>query len=155
MSYDQRFLHFGYYSFFQRDWEGRMIAYTMVGTTDLNRSARFYEPIFSAMGLEISWRDERSVAWGVPGNRTPTFHACLPYNQEEARPGNGTMTALLTESPALIGRLFELALENGGTDEGSPGPRPEYGTGFYAAYVRDPDGNKLAFVYFDDNQCGG
>src|SRR5690606_23699487 len=101
MSYDQRFLHFGYYSFFQRDWEGRMIAYTMVGTTDLNRSARFYEPIFSAMGLEISWRDERSVAWGVPGNRTPTFHACLPYNQEEARPGNGTMTALLTESPAL------------------------------------------------------
>ncbi|WP_311774995.1 MULTISPECIES: VOC family protein [Pseudomonadaceae] len=155
MSYDQRFLHFGYYSFFQRDWEGRMIAYTMVGTTDLNRSARFYEPIFSAMGLEISWRDERSVAWGVPGNRPPTFHACLPYNQEEARPGNGTMTALLTESPALIGRLFELALENGGTDEGSPGPRPEYGTGFYAAYVRDPDGNKLAFVYFDDNQCGG
>ncbi|HBP6330535.1 VOC family protein [Pseudomonas aeruginosa] len=132
-----------------------MIAYTMVGTTDLNRSARFYEPIFSAMGLEISWRDERSVAWGVPGNRPPTFHACLPYNQEEARPGNGTMTALLTESPALIGRLFELALENGGTDEGSPGPRPEYGTGFYAAYVRDPDGNKLAFVYFDDNQCGG
>lgn len=132
-----------------------MIAYTMVGTTDLNRSARFYEPIFSAMGLEISWRDERSVAWGVPGNRTPTFHACLPYNQEEACPGNGTMTALLTESPALIGRLFELALENGGTDEGSPGPRPEYGTGFYAAYVRDPDGNKLAFVYFDDNLCGG
>lgn len=50
-----------------------MIAYTMVGTTDLNRSARFYEPIFSAMGLEISWRDERSVAWGVPGNRTPPF----------------------------------------------------------------------------------
>ncbi|WP_349289695.1 VOC family protein [Pseudomonas aeruginosa] len=91
----------------------------------------------------------------LPGNRPPTFHACLPYNQEEARPGNGTMTALLTESPALIGRLFELALENGGTDEGSPGPRPEYGTGFYAAYVRDPDGNKLAFVYFDDNQCGG
>ena len=67
-----------------------MIGYTMVGTRDLDRSLRFYDPLFSAMG------------W-----------------------------------------------DTGGSEEGGPGFRPQYGEGFYGAYVRDPDGNKLAFVCYD------
>lgn len=47
-----------------------------------------------------------------------------------------------------IQQLHALALSHGGTDEGAPGLRPHYGEGFYSAYVRDPDGNKLAFVYY-------
>ena len=49
----------------------------------------------------------------------------------------------------LLDRLYALALKNGGSSEGEPGLRPQYGPGFYAAYVRDPDGNKLAFVCYD------
>ncbi|NRP69706.1 hypothetical protein ILFOPFJJ_00578 [Ensifer psoraleae] len=59
------------------------------------------------------------------------------------------MTALLIESADLINRMFEIAMECGGRDEGKPGFRPQYGDGFYAAYVRDPDGNKLPFVCYD------
>lgn len=59
------------------------------------------------------------------------------------------MTAFLVESAGLIDRLFEIAMERGGSEEGKPGFRPQYGDGFYAAYARDPDGNKLAFVGYD------
>ncbi|MCY1251083.1 hypothetical protein D9M72_648030 [compost metagenome] len=59
------------------------------------------------------------------------------------------MTAFLVESAGLIDRLFEIAMERGGSEAGKPGFRPQYGDGFYAAYVRDPDGNKLAFVCYD------
>lgn len=44
--------------------------------------------------------------------------------------------------------LYETAMEHGGRSEGAPGFRPQYGEGFYAAYVRDQDGNKLAFVVY-------
>jgi predicted lactoylglutathione lyase len=50
------------------------------------------------------------------------------------------MVALEAKNPAQVDRLHAIALENGGTDEGAPGER---GEGFYAAYFRDPDGNKL------------
>lgn len=58
------------------------------------------------------------------------------------------MVALIARSAEHIQQLHALALDHGGTDEGGPGLRPHYGEGFYSAYVRAPDGNKLAFVYY-------
>jgi hypothetical protein len=58
--------------------------------------------------------------------------------------GNGVMAALAAKDKAQVDRIYQLALSLGGTDEGPPGPRSE---SFYAAYFRDPEGNKLnAFV---------
>jgi predicted lactoylglutathione lyase len=56
------------------------------------------------------------------------------------------MVAFLAESRAQVDRAFAVALENGGTSEGSPGLRPEYHEHYYGAYFRDPDGNKLCVV---------
>jgi predicted lactoylglutathione lyase len=52
------------------------------------------------------------------------------------------MVALVVDSPAKVDALYRKAMELGAADEGEPGPR---GDGFYAAYFRDPDGNKLNF----------
>lgn len=124
------------------------IGYTMVGTTDLPRALTFYDPIFAVMGLDQCWRDELSASWGKSKDVTfPRFFTGYPYDGSEATVGNGTMTAFLCE-PETIGQLHELALKNGGVSEGAPGRRPQYGEGFYGAYVRDPDGNKLAFVCY-------
>lgn len=60
------------------------------------------------------------------------------------------MVALNTRSFEHIQQVYELALSLGASDEGAPGHRPQYGQGFHSAYVRDPDGNKLAFVYYAD-----
>lgn len=60
------------------------------------------------------------------------------------------MVALNTHSFEHIQQLYELAISLGARDEGTPGHRPQYGQGFHSAYVRDPDGNKLAFVFYAD-----
>ena len=69
-----------------------------------------------------------------------------PWDGEKATHGNGTMVALAAKDPAQVDRLYRIAMDNGARDEGAPGPRGD--DGFYAAYFRDPDGNKLnAFCY--------
>ncbi|PRD53462.1 VOC family protein [Phyllobacterium myrsinacearum] len=126
-----------------------MIGYTMIGTNDLIKSLRFYDPLMAAMDLDQCWRDGQSVSWGKRADETtPRFFVGYPFDGKAATAGNGGMTAFLFDNAAIVDRLHALAMQNGGSDEGAPGPRPHYGAGFYGAYVRDPDGNKLAFVCY-------
>ncbi|WP_320202876.1 VOC family protein [Agrobacterium rosae] len=127
-----------------------MIGYTMVGTTDLDRAVRFYDPVFTEMGLKQCYKDEQTAFWGDKTDvNAPRFATGYPFDGGKAGVGNGTMTAFLIAGSETIDRLHGLAMANGGSDEGAPGLRPDYGEGFYAAYVRDPDGNKIAFVCYD------
>lgn len=126
-----------------------MIAYTMVGTKDLGRALRFYNPLFTEMDLEMCWKDDTVVSYGKTDDlNIPRFSIGYPFDGRDASIGNGTMTAFQFSEPEKVNKLHEIALHNGGSNEGSPGYRPQYGEGFYAAYVRDPDGNKLAFVVY-------
>ncbi len=130
-----------------------MIGYTMVGTTDLARAIRFYGPMFAEMGMKQCYKDEQVAFWGDKTDvNAPRFATGYPYDGGKAGVGNGTMTAFLITGLELIDKLHSIAVENGGVDEGAPGLRPHYGEGFYAAYVRDPDGNKIAFVCYDINK---
>ena len=120
----------------------------MLGTRDLMRTARFYDAVFAALGEARAWTDATSVSWGRFGAEGGTsFCICLPFDGDPASAGNGVMVALRTSSEAMVRAAHEAALAAGGLDEGEPGPRPQYGIGFFAAYVRDLDGNKLAFAY--------
>jgi predicted lactoylglutathione lyase len=126
-----------------------MIAYTMIGVKDLKTARQFYDPIFELMGLEPCWQDELSVSYGkLKDVYFPRFFIGYPYDKEDASVGNGTMTAFHCGKPETVDQIYRSALEAGGTCEGEPGYRPQYGEGFYAAYVRDPDGNKLGFVVY-------
>ena len=69
-----------------------------------------------------------------------------PFNDRAASSGNGTMIALQAHSWQQVNDFHAAAIRHGGTSEGAPGLRPQYNADFYAAYVRDPDGNKLACV---------
>ena len=127
-----------------------MIGYTMVGTTDIDRAIGFYDPIFARMGLTQCFKDEQVSFWGDKADvSVPRFATGYPFDGGKASIGNGAMTAFLIKEKSIIDNLYALAIANGGTDEGAPGLRPQYGEGFYAAYVRDPDGNKIAFVCYD------
>lgn len=121
----------------------------MVGTNDLERSVAFYGPLFEVMGLQPCYRDEKVASWGRKDDPLyPQFFTGYPFNGDRASVGNGGMAAFRFESRTLIDHLYQLALSNGGSDEGPPGLRPQYSESFYGAYVRDPDGNKLAFVSY-------
>ncbi|MGP4803606.1 VOC family protein [Agrobacterium cavarae] len=127
-----------------------MIGYTMVGTKDLDRAVVFYDAIFTEMGFTRCFKDDQVSFWGDKVNvEAPRFATGYPFNGESANLGNGGMTAFLIDSAVKIDRLYAIAMGLGGSDEGPPGLRPHYGEGFYAAYLRDPDGNKIAFVCYD------
>lgn len=126
-----------------------MIAYTMVGTRNLEKALAFYEPLFSEMSFEICWKDDSSVSFGkMEDLNFPRFFVGYPFDGQLASVGNGVMTAFQFDDPGVVDKLYEIAMNCGGSSEGKPGYRPQYAEGFYAAYVRDPDGNKLAFVVY-------
>ena len=120
-----------------------MIGYVTVGTNDLQRAAKFYDAIAEELGTGRMMEFDGFIAWGTPGGGAG-IAATKPFDGNAASVGNGVMVALEAADQDQVKRIYDIALANGGTDEGPPGPR---GEGFYAGYFRDPDGNKLnAFV---------
>ena len=122
-----------------------MIGYVTVGTNDLERARGFYDALLAEIGasrlmeLPENGFTLYGTAWGRPG-----LAVTRPYDQQEARPGNGTMVALAMDGRERVDRLHAKAIELGGSDEGAPGLRgPEGERAFYGAYFRDLDGNKL------------
>ena len=120
-----------------------MIGYVTLGTDDLARAAAFYDAIAAELETPRMMEYEGFIAWGKPDGGAG-IGLTKPFDGNTASVGNGVMAALAASSKAQVDEIHALALANGGTCEGPPGPR---GDGFYAGYFRDPDGNKLnAFV---------
>ena len=121
-----------------------MIGYVTLGTMDLKKAATFYDKIAAEMGIGRFMESDTFIAWGSPGGGAG-LGLTKPFDGKPMTVGNGVMVALAAKDKAQVDRLHKLALSLGGTCEGPPGPRGE--GGFYAAYFRDLDGNKLnAFV---------
>jgi predicted lactoylglutathione lyase len=116
-----------------------MIGYVTLGTNDLERAARFYDELLGTLGARRFLETETFIAWSVAPDR-PALSVTKPFDGNAATVGNGVMVALVMDSQDKVDTLHKKAMELGATDEGAPGPR---GSGFYAGYFRDPDGNKL------------
>ncbi len=120
-----------------------MLAYFMVGTSDLTRSTRFYDAALAPLGLARTENETEYVGYAPKdAPEKIEFYVTNPYNKEPAASGNGTMIALAAATRRSVDGFHAAALANGGTDEGKPGPRPAEGSVYYA-YARDPDGNKI------------
>jgi predicted lactoylglutathione lyase len=120
-----------------------MIGYITLGTNDLKKAVAFYDDLLAELGAGRFMQEERFVAWAVAPDK-PALSVCLPHDGKAASAGNGTMIALAVDSTDKVDALYAKAIQLGATDEGLPGPR---GDGFYAAYFRDLDGNKLNVFY--------
>jgi catechol 2,3-dioxygenase-like lactoylglutathione lyase family enzyme len=129
--------------FLQPEEDDSMIGYVTLGTNDLAKGAKFYDAIAADMGVGRMMDFETFIAWGKPGGAAGVA-LIKPHDGNTASVGNGVMVALEATDKEQVHRLYDIALANGGSCEGPPGPR---GDQFYAGYFRDPDGNKLnAFV---------
>jgi catechol 2,3-dioxygenase-like lactoylglutathione lyase family enzyme len=120
-----------------------MISYITIGASDLDRAGAFYDAVLGALGHQRLWRQGDWIGYG-PDPEHATVMICSPENGLPARAGNGIMVGLTAESEAQVDAFHAAALAHGGSCAGPPGPRPVYGDGYYLAYVRDPDGNKLS-----------
>ncbi len=116
-----------------------MIGYVTLGTNRLAEASSFFDQLFAVTGAGRVYEGDNFVAWST-GPGAPAVSVIEPYDGKEATVGNGVMVALAVDSPDKVQALHARALELGGTDEGAPGDRAG---GFYAAYFRDLDGNKL------------
>lgn len=123
-----------------------MIGYITLGTNDPAASQAFYDPVMACLGQKKKFAQANGWA-GYGLSETPAADVelliCPPYNGEAATSGNGTMIAFRALNRNMVDQAYAAAMANGGTSEGEPGFRPPDGDHFYAAYVRDPTGNKL------------
>ncbi|MFZ5669821.1 MAG: VOC family protein [Pseudomonadota bacterium] len=115
-----------------------MLGYVTIGSNDMERSLAFYDAIFAPLGGRRMMDMGRGMIYGAD---RPCIGITTPYDEQPATAGNGSMTALVAPSQALVRAVYDKARELGAPCEGEPGPRGD--GGFYGAYFRDPDGNKL------------
>lgn len=120
--------------------------YITLGTNDLARATRFYDAALAPLGMERRRTLDNEIGYALPEDRRARLWVTQPYDGKPATVGNGSMPAFAAPSEMAVRAFHQAALAAGGTDEGAPGLRP-YGPSFYAAYVRDPDGNKLSAVF--------
>ncbi|WP_372985905.1 VOC family protein [Marinobacter sp.] len=122
-----------------------MIGYVTIGVSDMERAKAFYSELLSDLGAKVLLDMDR-IAFIGKSMREPTLAVCTPFNGEPNHPGNGNMVAIHPGSKEAVDAHYKKAIELGATCDGEPGQRiPGQ---FYGAYVKDPDGNKLAFFYF-------
>jgi catechol 2,3-dioxygenase-like lactoylglutathione lyase family enzyme len=124
-----------------------MLIYTTLGVSDFERSVRFYDATLSTLSIARApdWTPDFK-GWGVAYEQGLSLWICKPFDGGSSQPGNGPMLAFRATTHQQVQSFHSAALAHGGTSVGEPGPRPHYGEDFYACYVRDPDGNKLACV---------
>jgi catechol 2,3-dioxygenase-like lactoylglutathione lyase family enzyme len=107
---------------------------------DLQRSARFYDALFARLGIRRVFESEAAIAYGS--------HEPRLWIVERGRgpgPGFGHV-AIAASGRAAVDAAYAAALHAGGRDDGPPGPRPQYGSRYYAAYLLDPDGLRVEVV---------
>lgn len=117
-----------------------MIGYAVIGTCDPAKATEFYDPLTALLGAKQIRMWDRGVFYGVTRFELAVLK---PFDGNVPAPGNGNMVALEAPSRAAVDAAHALALKLGGTDEGQPGLRGREESHFYAAYFRDPEGNKL------------
>ena len=117
-----------------------MIGYVTLGTNDLDKAAKFYDELLGLMGAARMMDEDTFVAWATSPD-APSVAVSKAFDGKAASVGNGTMVALMLDSPEKVAEIHAKAIALGGADEGAPGPRGDQG--FYAGYFRDLDGNKL------------
>ncbi|MBE47481.1 MAG: glyoxalase [Gammaproteobacteria bacterium] len=118
-----------------------MLGYVTIGVKDMGRAEGFYNALLAEIGAKQLFGQDRIKFYGT-GPEDSMLAVCIPYDEEEAQPGNGCMVAIPGGSREGVDKLYAKAMELGATDEGEPGERLPI---FYGAYVRDLDGNKLCF----------
>ncbi len=122
-----------------------MIDHVSIAVRDLERATRFYEVVLAPLDYTLRETRAGTVAFG---KRYSEFWINLRVDMPELPADNGTHIALRAPSIISVDMFHAAALGGGGTSDGAPGLRPQHGEGYYAAFIRDADGNRIEAVTF-------
>ncbi len=127
-----------------------IISHVSLGTNDLERALAFYDKVLATLGIKrVETLDGIGAAYG---KLYPEFWIALPANEAPATVGNGVHIGFIAESRDAVHAFHETALSAGASDDGAPGPRPQYGEPYYGCFVIDPDGHKIEATFWDVTQ---
>ncbi|SEE77301.1 VOC family protein [Bradyrhizobium erythrophlei] len=122
-----------------------MIDHVSVGVCDLERAARFYEPTLAALGLTRLVTRPATIGFG---KAYPEFWINLRATMAQVAHESGTHICLRAKTTAEVDAFHAAALASGGASDGAPGLRPHDRVRYYAAFILDPDGNRIEAVTF-------
>ena len=118
-----------------------MLSGVCIGTNDLEKAGVFYDAVLSTIGMSRAVVTPEEIGYAAADGAV-RFFVLKPYDKKSASFGNGTQVMFYAPDQDAVQKFHEAAIQNGGSDEGVPGPR-DYSEGYYGAYARDLDGNKL------------
>jgi catechol 2,3-dioxygenase-like lactoylglutathione lyase family enzyme len=122
-----------------------MIDHVSIGVRDLDQATRFYQAVLGAVGYTKLEARPATVGFG---KGYPEFWINLRATMAPVTSDCGSHVGLRVRTIELVDAFHAAALAAGGTCDGAPGLRPQHGEGYYAGFVRDPDGNRLEAVTF-------
>ena len=117
-----------------------VISHVSLGTNDYPRAKAFYDAVLSTLQIRCVMDFPGGAGYG---RKFPEFWIQQPHDRGRASVGNGVHVSFLANSIEEVKAFHAKALELGGKDDGAPGRRPEYDKEYYAAFMRDLDGNKI------------
>jgi catechol 2,3-dioxygenase-like lactoylglutathione lyase family enzyme len=126
--------------------QNMMIAHVSIGVRDLARAKRFYDAALKPLGYECLWEREQLLGYGPKSGKMGGKVAFWIAPVERPVPADvksGLHFCFAAAAPASADAFHAAALSAGGRDNGAPGLRAEYGPGYYAAFVVDPDGYRI------------
>lgn len=127
-----------------------MIDHVSIAVSDLDAATRFYELVLGVLGL--TKLESRPATVGF-GKTYPEFWINLRTEMTALLPTNGAHVCFRARSPDLVDAFHAAALQAGGASDGAPGLRPHDGEGgYYAAFIRDADGNRVEAVCFTSDK---
>jgi catechol 2,3-dioxygenase-like lactoylglutathione lyase family enzyme len=122
-----------------------MIDHVSVAVSDLERAARFYEAVLAPLGLARLVTRPATIGFG---KAYPEFWVNSRPGMARVTPESGVHICLRAKTTAEVDGFHAAALKAGGTSESSPGLRPHARVRYYAAFIADPDGNRIEAVTF-------
>jgi catechol 2,3-dioxygenase-like lactoylglutathione lyase family enzyme len=129
-----------------------VIDHISIAVRDLKNAEAFYTALLAPLGLD-KLREWPDAAVGY-GKKYPEFWINKREAMDAVAADSGVHICLRAPDTAAVNGFHAAALKGGGTSDGAPGLRPEYHGGYYAAFIRDPDGNRIEAVTFLKSASG-
>ena len=123
-----------------------MIDHVSIAVRDLKASARFYERLLATLGM-TRLREWPDAAVGY-GKKYPEFWISRRASMAPVAADSGVHVCLRARDATMVDAFHAAALSAGGSFDGAPGLRAHYHEGYYAAFIRDPDGNRIEAMTF-------